>query len=240
MASPVRIGDCELYCGDARQLLSGMEVDAILTDPPYDARTHEGAITDHNGNQINFAPIGDIAGLVGQFLGVSRGWNIVFCPLEDLAAYRDAAYPSKAWVRAGIWDRIINTPQFTGDRPAQGGEGIAIFHRYARKKWNGGGRAAIWRHSVERGEKQHPTQKPLSLFLELVDQFTFPDDLVCDPFMGSGTTGIACLKRGRRFIGIEMDPQHFSTACRRIEAAHKQPDFFVGHSKPATQEALDV
>lgn len=239
MSGPVVIGNCTLWNADCREVLPTLgPVDHVITDPPYDERTHGGAITGPSGNEINFASITDIAGLVELFLRISAGWNIVFCPMEDLAAYRDAAYPHKAWVRAGFWDRIVNTPQFTGDRPAQGGEGIAIFHRYSRKKWNGGGKAAIWRHSVERGQKEHPTQKPLSLLLELIEQFTFSDDLVCDPYMGGGTTGLACLKRGRRFVGIEKDPLHFETACRRVSEAYSQPDMFIAPPPKATQEAL--
>lgn len=61
---------------------------------------------------------------------------------------------------------------------------------------------------------------------------------VLDPFMGSGTTGVACAKLGRKFIGIEIEPKYFDIACKRIEQAYKQPDFFVERPKKQKQEAL--
>ena len=63
-------------------------------------------------------------------------------------------------------------------------------------------------------------------------------DAVLDPFMGSGSTGVAAVKMGRSFIGIERDPSYFDIACRRIEAAYKQPDLFIQKPEPAKQEAL--
>jgi hypothetical protein len=89
-------------------------------------------------------------------------------------------------------------------------------HPVGRKVWNGGGRAAIWRHLVERGEKEHPTQKPVTLMHELVELFTQPEHVILDPFMGSGTTGVAALRTGRAFIGIERDERYFEIACSRL------------------------
>lgn len=65
-------------------------------------------------------------------------------------------------------------------------------------------------------------------------------ETVLDPFMGSGTTGVACANLGRKFIGIEIEPKYFDIACRRIEKAYKQPDFFIEKPAPAKQEALDL
>ena len=71
--------------------------------------------------------------------------------------------------------------------------------------------------------KQHPTQKPLSLIKKLVCEFTNEGDTILDPFMGSGTTGVACVQTGRNFIGIEIDPTYFAIAERRIKEAEAQP-----------------
>jgi DNA methylase len=73
-------------------------------------------------------------------------------------------------------------------------------------------------------ERDHPTEKPLNLMLELVNKT--PGDIL-DPFMGSGTTGVACAKLLRKFIGIEIEPKYFDIACRRIEDALKQQDLFL-------------
>jgi DNA modification methylase len=76
-------------------------------------------------------------------------------------------------------------------------------------------------------ESGHPAIFPVSLPHELIQSFTQPGDAVCDPFAGSGTTGVACARLGRRFIGIEIEERYFDIACRRIEAAQAQKDLFV-------------
>jgi hypothetical protein len=83
----------------------------------------------------------------------------------------------------------------------------------------------------------HPTQKPVRLLKRLVKR---TDGVVLDPFMGSGTTGVAAVKLGRKFIGIEIDPKYFDIACKRIQAALDAPDMFVEPPKPAKQEALEL
>jgi hypothetical protein len=99
--------------------------------------------------------------------------------------------------------------------------------------------AKIFRRHVVSFVKDHPTQKPLELMLWCIDRLPEPNDTIFDPFMGSGTTGVAAAKRGRHFIGIERDAGHFETACRRIEAAYKQPDLFIPSPSPKPiQEAL--
>ena len=83
-------------------------------------------------------------------------------------------------------------------------------------------------------EREHPNEKPIEIIQQLVDTHSNPGDAILDPFMGSGTTGVACIRSGRSFIGIELDETHFNTAVRRIEAAQRQPDMFV--SMPTTAD----
>jgi len=88
-----------------------------------------------------------------------------------------------------------------------------------------------------RGEPlQHPTQKPIGLMVELIRKVAAP--IVLDPFMGSGTTGVAAVKLGRKFIGIEIEPKYFDIAVRRIEAALRQPDMFIERPALPKQEVL--
>jgi DNA modification methylase len=84
----------------------------------------------------------------------------------------------------------------------------------------------------------HPAIFPVNLPIHLLKSFSLTHETVCDFFMGSGTTGVACAKLGRKFIGIEIEPKYFDIACRRIEAAYKQPDLFIEKPKPATQEVM--
>ena len=83
-------------------------------------------------------------------------------------------------------------------------------------------------------DAEHPARFPVAFATELVAPFTQAGGTVLDPFMGSGTTGVACVKLGRKFIGIEIDPGYFDIACRRIEKAYEQPDLFV--APPASVE----
>ena len=88
------------------------------------------------------------------------------------------------------------------------------------------------------GKNLHETQKPVSLMRELVSLFSNPNQTVLDCFMGSGTTGVACAKMGRKFVGIELDSKYFDIACRRIEEAYRQPDMFIAPPVKHTQEKL--
>lgn len=199
-----------IYHGDCRDILPHLpKVDLVLTDPPYDAKTHDGAIVDGG---IDFSPLGSASAIARLLLEATLSWAIAFCSLEMIGQYAEAS--AGGWIRAGVWDRVVNMPQISGDRPAQAAEGIAFMHRGGRKVWNGGGRAAIFRHQVERGNKSHPTQKPLLLFTELLS--LFPGDLVLDPFMGSGTTLRAAKDLGRKAVGIEIEEKYCEISAKRM------------------------
>jgi site-specific DNA-methyltransferase (adenine-specific) len=77
-------------------------------------------------------------------------------------------------------------------------------------------------------ERQHPNEKPLRLIERLVGIHSLPGDVILDPFMGSGTTGVAAARLGRRFVGVEIEPGYFDIACRRISEALAQPDMLLG------------
>jgi site-specific DNA-methyltransferase (adenine-specific) len=238
--------DWALECRDgfalARELADGA-VDHVIGDPPYDEKTHKGARTtsgkraeksialsfdgvdsEHkaNGNaadaDINFAVLPPTSEFVPSLIRAAKRWVIAFCALEQLGTYRDAS--GELWIRGGIWVRTNGTPQITGDRPAQGGEGLAIIHRVGRKRWNGHGNPASWigpRDSDPR--RMHPTKKPAWLMEALIRDFTDPGELIYDPCSGEGSTGEACIKLGRRFIGCELDPKYHAAGVARIDRA---------------------
>jgi site-specific DNA-methyltransferase (adenine-specific) len=219
----------KLYHGDCLEIMPHLEqVDLVLTDPPYDEYTHKGAL--HKSEKyrefgISFNALSDEKELTKKLLALSRCWILVFCSLEMLGRYQAAA-PDK-YVRGGVWDRISNAPQISGDRPAQGAEGVAILHSVRKNmKWNGRGKAAIWRYLVERGNKLHQTQKPIYLFQRLVQLFSNRGQVVFDPFIGSGTTAVACERLNRRWIGIEIEEKYCEIAAKRIENERKQRKLF--------------
>jgi DNA modification methylase len=102
-----------------------------------------------------------------------------------------------------------------------------------RSSWNAGGKRGVYTHNVRDAEPRlHPTQKPLALMRELIRDFTNPGETVLDPFMGSATTGKACLLEGRRFVGIELDPGYFQIACARLAQTARQGQLFPVPQRP--------
>jgi DNA modification methylase len=107
--------------------------------------------------------------------------------------------------------------------------------------WEGAARRINYPRSLALQDgKEHPTQKPLEVMRWCIRQLPPPGLRILDPFMGSGTTGVAAVKLGRKFIGIEIEPKYFDIACRRISEALKQPDMFIESPKPAKQEAFKL
>ena len=211
-----------MVCGDCLAILPAVgRADHVVTDPPYDERTHASAVSGKvtEGAGLTFAYLPDPSALAVVLLRSAARWCLAFGSVESMGAYRDGA--GKAWVRSGIWDKINPTPQLTGDRPGQAVEAIAIMHRIGvKKRWNKRGEAGIWRYMPPRGDDrpEHETPKPVDLMLALIADFTDPDDIILDPFCGSGTTGVAAIRLGRRFIGIEREPKWAELSRERIGA----------------------
>lgn len=211
-------------------------VDHVIADPPYDERTHKGGRrgkgwkgqSDHReiseAAPKSFPPV-DPAEVGPPLVEIASRWVVLFCAVEQLGRYQDAC--GKDYIRSGLWVKKNPTPQFTGDRPGQWGDAVALLHRKGRKRWNRGGKTlvlsagTVGRNNHEggwSGSRFHETQKPLSIMMDLVQAFTDPGDLVWDPYCGSGTTGVACLRLGRRFLGHEMQPHYAEIAARRLQA----------------------
>ena len=194
--------------------------DHTVTDPPYNLATHAGKRTQNNqqSSDIDFAPLAVDSRLALDLLRLTDRWVLAFCALEQLGAYSVTA--GEQWIRSGIWDRLGGMPQLSGDRPAQAAEGIAIMHRPGKKRWNRGGHAARWAYPQERQatRPEHPTPKPVALMMDLIQCFTEPGDVVLDPFCGSGSTGVACLRLNRRFVGFEKDARYAKLARERLVA----------------------
>lgn len=234
------IGDAELWLGDARELLPSLSADAVITDPPYAANTHDMAKTNkgkgHGTKLITFGAFTDaeFADVLAKCLAASSGWVVMTCDLQHAAQH--VRHP--AFVRLGAWVKPNPMPQISADRPGQGFETVLILHSgKVQKQWNRGGASGVWTVPVVNGAEV-PTQKPLRLASHFVCDFTNPGDTVLDPFLGSGTTAVASLRYGRRFVGVEADPTHFDIARRRIEAAVRQPDLFVSPPPKAEQLSL--
>lgn len=237
----VVIGDATLYQGDCADLLPTLgRVDCIITDPPYSANTHKMAKTNkgagHGVSLITFASLTgeQFDAVMARCIAAADGWVIATCDYKHAARY----YEAPEFVRLGAWVKPNPMPQISADRPGQGFETVLILHSgKSPKKWNRGGGSGVWTFPVHTGAEV-PTQKPLALISAFVSDFTASGQVIADPFMGSGTTGVAALQNSRGFIGIERDAKHFAIACKRIEQAYAQGQLFEPERAKQVQEAL--
>lgn len=252
-ANPIKreviIGDCRLILGDCLEVLPLLgKVDAVVTDPPYEAvmqnkwgvLSRQAPSSHVRHEALGFAAIDEVRKGVAEAVKLAcSGWGIFFCMAEGVRAWRDEIEASGAkYKRAMVWIKPDAMPQFNGQGPSVGHEMmVSAWYGPGHSRWNGGGKPGTFIYNKNTpGGGEHPTQKPVPLLSEIVHLFSFQGDLVCDPFMGSGTTGVACVKLGRRFIGIEIDEGYFDIACRRIREAYAQPDMLVEAQKAAPEQ----
>lgn len=237
-----RIGGSVLYLADCRDVMPSIErIDAVVTDPPY-------GVSENTTRASSGRSRGKDRRLQGG-VAYARDWPRItgddapFDPTEWLAFPKVILFganhfcnklPGSAhWI---VWDkREGTTPDDNADCEIAWTnlKGPARIHRQ------------LWRGICRRGEevadgsRVHPTQKPVALMVHCLTACKLsPGSVVLDPFMGSGSTGVACARLGFEFIGIEIEPRYFDIACRRIEEAYKQPRLFAEPKPSPKQEAL--
>jgi site-specific DNA-methyltransferase (adenine-specific) len=233
-----------LHLGDCLPFLRSLpdkSVDHVITDPPYEAEAH-GASRRLLGGVIDRTPL-DFGAITAdvrvefsiQAERVARGWVLAFCQVEAVWAWKVALESSGAgWRRAMVWVKPDGSPQLTGDRPGQSYECMALaWAGVGRSVWNGGGKRGIYTFNVNDfgrlpGGRPHPTMKPLRLMEALVRDFTNEGETILDPFAGSGTTGVAAIRLGRKFIGCERDPKYHAVAVKRLSQAREQLGLWNG------------
>ena len=252
------IGDATLYLGDCLEVLPTLDgADHIIGDPPYEDELH-GAFGSNirrndgthlprsvkNLRPLEFGGVNDArASIAAACVHASAGWVILFTLAEGVRAWRDDIQAAGGkWDTTCFWVKPDASPRFNGQGPARGAECfVTAWAGKGYRRWNSGGKRGIYTHCVNTGRQgEHPTEKPVPLMRELVADFTRPGETVCDPFLGSGTTGVACIHLGRRFIGIERNPKWFDLACRRIDEAARSPDLFIEHAKRQKPESIDL
>ncbi len=232
---PVTIGRATLYLGDCREILPGKdEIMHIIMDPPYSSRTH-GLHDEQTQNRKDGAEARPLsydclteadAVALAQLVSGCPGWVVWLTDSELAKPIRHefdrlgrTTFAPLPFYQSGRSVRLA------GDGPCSWTDWIVVSRTKALRKWGTlrGGYIANegW------NDKQRMGGKPTRLMQMIVADYSRPGELVCDPFMGAGTTGVACMKEGRDFIGIEIDPAAFDLACKRIEDAQRQGDFFI-------------
>jgi site-specific DNA-methyltransferase (adenine-specific) len=239
--SKVVIGDCTLYCEDAEFTIPTLvKVDHVITDAPYsdlvhDTRGKRQDLRKDRGPELSRLDFDSITSFQDKFSNlickVCNGWFLTFSDIFGIPAWREAIIAAGGKSKSvALWIKPDCAPQFNGQKPATAFECIGIFWTgTGYSQWNGGGSRGLYTHNTNSPDRHgiHPTEKPVGLMRELVTLFTQYGQTILDPFMGSGTTGVACVKLGRKFIGIERERKYFDIACKRIEEAYAQGDLFV-------------
>jgi DNA modification methylase len=211
----IEIGLATIYFGDCADILPTLDkVDAVVTDPPYGlgeaagknkSRGNLAKAKDYGDDKWDDEPVSD---LLIQNIRSKSYWQIIF------GGNYYSLPPTKCWL---IWDKE-NTGDFADAELAWTNLDKAV--RLKRYMWNGMLRA----NKEPRGD--HPTQKPIGIMEWCISHLPADSQTILDPFMGSGTTGVAAVKMGKKFIGIEREQKYFDIACQRIENAQRQSGLF--------------
>jgi DNA modification methylase len=233
-----KIGECTLYNADCMEVMPQLQqFDACLTDPPYGigAGNYTRGGTQYGKSKAKckeyelkdwdtappFAAVHSAISISNK--SIVFGGNYFELP------------PSPCWL---VWDKQNGEGSGYADcELAWTNLDKAVRRIYYR--WAG----MLQKHMGDKKEvRQHPTQKPVGVMEWCIGHLPDSTETILDPFMGSGTTGVACVKLGRKFTGIELDKDYFDIACKRIEEAYRQPDMFVEAEKaPApVQEGFEL
>ena len=246
--NPVQIGDCTLYLGDCLEILPTLDpVDAVVTDPPYKLTSGGKTPGGMKGGWIDTydnkgAPVHcDVTWqqiMDGLFSALKTNADAyVMANDKNMNEALNAA--SKAGFRFHnllVWDKRTAVANRWYMKNC---EFVLYLYRGAAKRINDAGSKQLY--SVpQRDASDHPTEKPPELMGHYIGNSTQRGQAVLDPFMGSGTTGVACAKLGRKFIGIELEPKYFDIACERIRKAYDQPDLFVEPPSKPIQEDMKI
>ena len=224
MTNPVIIGNATLHLGDCRDILPTLgKVDAVVTDPPYGIGEAGG-----NAAKRQRQTGGNSKALADQRVYDALEWDNEPVAADIMAMVREAGRwqiifggnyydcpPTSCWL---VWDKENGDNDFADCELAWTNLPKAV--RRIKFMWNGMLRA----NGEQRGD--HPTQKPIGVMKWCIGHLPHGETIL-DPFMGSGTTGVAAMQMGRKFIGIEREPKYFDIACKRIEDAQRQGDLFM-------------
>lgn len=222
MSDRVQIGNATLYLGDCMEILPTLEcVDAVITDPPYGIGQDGGAQRTRGSKRTNGEKLGWDSERPAKSvfdLMLARSDVAVIWGGNYFADYLPASMGWLYWEKRMGGDFADGELAWTSQHKA-----LRQFSHYRKNKGD-----------------EHPTQKPIELMRWCIEMCKNVPESILDPFMGSGTTGVASVQMGRKFIGIEREPKYFEIACKRIEQAASQAQLFEPERPQLKQAVLDV
>jgi len=215
-----------LYLGDCLEVLPTLgKVDAVVTDPPYGINYSHGGSSGVLAKTTRFVGV-KVNGDNKQF--DPSAWLRWPCAIWGANNFNDKLPSGKRWL---IWDKRDGLPSNDLSDCEMAFTSIDGTDRLFSCRWMG------MLKDAERGqERLHPMQKPVVVMEWCIGMFDA--DTILDPFMGSGSTGVACMKLNRRFIGIEIDPTYFAIAAKRIAKAAEEPPLFKAAREAEEQGIL--
>ena len=214
------MGDINLLHGDCFELLQDIpneSVDMVLTDPPYGMNFQSGHRKHKYEKIMGDSHLAWLDDFVNEIYRVSKPntAHYVFCSFHHIDKFKQAIERKFKIKNILTWVKNnTSMGDLKGDF-APKTEFIIFFHK-GRKLINGKRDPNVLEFKRTRNEL-HPTQKPVDMTEYMIGKFSDEGDVILDPFMGSGTTGVACLNTNRRFIGIELDEDYFKIASGRIK-----------------------
>jgi len=221
------MSEVKLYLGDCLEILPTMcdgTADTVITDPPYFLPAAH-----YNTRSRTARSLSDLSILehfFRSFFGAMReplahnGFAYVFCDGQSYPAFYVTAYPHFKRIRPLVWDKLTSINGYCWRHQHE----LLLFCESADAPAIPTGDGDILQfRAVPIAERLHLAEKPVDLLAKLITKTTPEGGTVLDPFMGSGTTGVACVQTGRNFIGIEIDPDYYAIAEKRIAEAQMQP-----------------
>jgi site-specific DNA-methyltransferase (adenine-specific) len=237
-----------LYLGDCREVMASwpkcFRVNAVVTDPPYGIGfKYESHVDDREGYKDFIWPVIEAA----EAFAVDGAPIFIWQAQQRMREFSDF-FPRE-------WRLFVAAKNFVQMRPGPMNyayDPVVVWWKGGKSKWKAdkgfGGVNRDWFISDSASAvsdtkslaKLHPCPRQTDVCEYVVGNWCPDGGTILDPFMGSGTTGVAAVKLGRKFIGIEIEPKYFDIACKRIQAALDAPDMFIEQPKPAKQDPLPL
>ena len=236
-----QIGPHVLYLGDCREILPTLpKVDAVVTDPPYGIGfKYESHVDDRESYPRFIWPIVELAEQC-----VAPGGPVFVWQAQQWMNRFNDLFP-RDWRLLIVVKNFVQMRQVTMQYAF---DPVVVWWKRGATPWVADRTSGYVNRDFVMSDcasavsdtkslaKQHPCPRQVDACEHIIGNWCRPNSTILDPFMGSGTTGVACQKLGRRFIGIEIEPRYFDIACRRIEEAMRQPDFFVSEPAPEPEQ----